>query len=349
LRYNAANFEATEGLMKKRMILPALTLLLLTAHTYGQSNNNNTIRGKVRSSNNIPVNNAIVELRESGGPILSQTATRGDGDFTFTNLVQGEYEVEVHIAGYESQTQIVRFNHGPRSSFQEVLNIEIIIRPKADDAAAGPPATTFVQDVPKEARDFYEKGMARLRDGKSEEGISLLREAIAAFKDYFHAHLALGTELYRTGKYGEAIQSLEEARRINDREEVVYYLFGLVMIKQRKFVVAEYAFRQALSLNANHAGAHFHRGVTLIEIGFRGEKSQRETDLAEAEKELDRAFELSEKRLSEVYLQRARIYESRGEREAAARELESFLKAEPNAKNAAVVREAITKLRGEKK
>ena len=29
--------------MKKTMILPALTLLLLTAHTYGQNNNNNTI------------------------------------------------------------------------------------------------------------------------------------------------------------------------------------------------------------------------------------------------------------------------------------------------------------------
>lgn len=335
--------------MKKFMILPALTLLLLTAHTYGQNNNNNTIRGKVRAANNTTINNAIVELRTTGGPMLSQTATRGDGDFAFTNLVQGEYEIEVHLAGYQSNVQLVRFNHGPRSSFQEVLNVEIIIRPKAGDFVTGPPATNFVQDVPKSARAFYEKAMARLRESKSEEAVGLLREAIVAFNDYFHAHLALANELYRTGKYSEAVESLEQARRINDREGAVYYLFGLVMIKQRKFVVAEYAFRQALGLNANHAGAHFHRGLTLIELGFRGEKRQREADLAEAEKELDRAFELSEKRLSEVHLQRARIFESRGEREAAARELETFLKAEPGAKNAAAVRAAIAKLRGEKK
>ncbi len=340
--------KATEGLMKKFMILPALTLLLLTAHTYGQTNNNNTIRGKVRSANNTPINNAIVELRETGGPMLSQTATRGDGDFTFGNLVQGEYEIEVHFAGYQSSVQLVRFNHGPRSSFQEVLNIEIIIRPKTDDLAISAPATNFVQDVPKAARSLYEKAMARLREGKSQEAVGLLREAIALFNDYFHAHLALGNELYRTGKYSEAVESLEQARRINDREGAVYYLFGLVMLKQRKYVVAEYAFRQALSLNANHAGAHFHRGLTLIEIGFRGEKLQRETDLAEAEKELDRAFELSGERLSEVYLQRARIYESRGNKEAAAREFENFLKAEPNARNAAAVREAIIKLRAKK-
>ncbi|MEW6207748.1 MAG: carboxypeptidase regulatory-like domain-containing protein [Acidobacteriota bacterium] len=334
--------------MRKFAILPALALLLLTAHTYGQ-NNNNTIRGKVRSSNNTPINNAIVELRANGGPMLGQTATRGDGDFTFANLVAGEYEVEVYLAGYESKVQTVRFNHGARSNFQEVLHVEIIIHPKSEGQTSGPPATNFVQDVPKAARAFYEKAMARLREGKSQEAVGLLREATTAFKDYFHAHLALGNELYRTGKYDEAIQSLEQARRINDREGAVYYLFGLVMVKQRKFVVAEYAFRQALNLNANHAGAHFHRGLTLIEIGFRSEKSQRETELAEAEKELGRAFELSAGRLSEVYLQRARIYESRGEREAAAREFEAFLKAEPNAKNAAAVREAITKLRGEKK
>jgi tetratricopeptide (TPR) repeat protein len=334
--------------MKKFAILPALALILLVAHGYGQ-NKNNTIRGKVRTANNTTINSAIVELRAIGGPMLDQTATRGDGDFTFANLVAGEYEIEVHLAGYESKVQTVRFNHGPKSNFQEVLHVEIIITPKAGGQTSGPPATNFAQDVPKEARAFYEKAMARSREGKSQEAVGLLREATTSFKDYFHAHLALGNELFRMGKYDEAIQSLEEARRINDREGAVYYLFGLVMIKQHKFVVAEYAFRQALNLNANHAGAHYHRGLTLIEIGFRSDKSQRETELAEAEKELERAFELSERRLSEVYLQRARILESRGEREAAAREFEAFLRAEPNARNAAAVREAITKLRGEKK
>jgi len=63
---------------------------------------------------------------------------------------------------------------------------------------------------------------------------------------------------------------------------------------------------------------------------------------------LERAWELSDKRLNDVYVQRARIYERRGNKEAAARELEQYLRAEPEAKNAAAIRQAITTLRGTK-
>ena len=71
--------------------------------------------------------------------------------------------------------------------------------------------------------------------------------------------------------------------------------------------------------------------------------------LANADRELDRAWDLSGKRLNTVFLQRARVHEERGNKEAAARELENYLKAEPNAKDAAGVKEAIAKLRDKKK
>ncbi len=79
------------------------------------------------------------------------------------------------------------------------------------------------------------------------------------------------------------------------------------------------------------------------------EPRQRAADLEAADLELNRAWDNSNKRLTMVYLQRARIHESRGDREAAARDLESFLKAEPDAKNGAAIREAIGKLRAAKK
>ncbi|HSB10692.1 MAG TPA: hypothetical protein VLM38_14485 [Blastocatellia bacterium] len=72
---------------------------------------------------------------------------------------------------------------------------------------------------------------------------------------------------------------------------------------------------------------------------------QKKPKLADADRELDRAWELSNKRLSNVMFQRARIYQERGDREAAARELENYLKAEPDAKNAAPIKAAIRKLR----
>jgi Tfp pilus assembly protein PilF len=329
--------------MKK--LLPALALLLLII---AQAEAQNVIRGKVRSTNHGTVNGAIVELRGGAGSVLGQTVTRTDGDFYFPNLSPGAYEIEVTMTDYVTQTQTVEVVNNIRGSYQEVVSVEFVLRPKPGSATT-PPGTNFVQDVPKAARTSYEKATVKLREGKSDEAVALLREAIAGFGDYFQAHLALAGELYRLNKYDEAVQSLEQARLINDRDATVYYLFGLVMVKQRKFTAAEYAFRGAISYNVNHAGSHYYRGLALIEMGFHGDAKHKAENLAEAERELGRALELSQSRMSEVYLQRARIYESRKEYEAAARELESFLRAEPNAKNAPVVREAVVKLRAEKK
>jgi tetratricopeptide (TPR) repeat protein len=207
-----------------------------------------------------------------------------------------------------------------------------------------------VQDVPKPARAAYEKAMARLREGKSEEGVAALREAIAGFSDYFDAHFALGKELFRAGKDAEALEALERARQINDRQDAVYYMFGLVMMKEGKYAVAEYAFREATKLNATSAASHFYHAQSLIELAVRGsDQRQRAADLNSADDELSRAWDISNKRLTMVYLQRARVHESRGDKEEAARDLESFLRAEPDAKNAAVIREAISKLRAAKK
>jgi tetratricopeptide (TPR) repeat protein len=98
-----------------------------------------------------------------------------------------------------------------------------------------------VQDVPKAARAAYDRGVSRLREGKPDEGVRLLREAIAQFDTYFDAHFALGVELFRQGKDADAIGQFERCRLINDRQDGIYYMFGLVMLKQQKFGVAEYS------------------------------------------------------------------------------------------------------------
>lgn len=333
--------------MKRQTLAMVFALVLVSSGT--ASAQANTLRGKVRATNGVTVNNAIVELRIGGGAMISQTVTRNDGDFAFSNLTGGEYEVAVTIAGYEPAVQMARFNQNDRMGFSEVINIEVLIRPKRELALAAP-GTSYAQEVPKPARAAYEKAMARLREGKTEEAVAALREAIAGFNDYFDAHYALGKELFRAGKDDEALEALERARQINDRQDAVYYMFGLVMMKQGKYAVAEFAFREATRLNANNVWSRFYHGRALIELAVRtNDERQRNTDLSAAEKELDRAWERSEHRLPEVYLQRARIHERRGQKEAAAADLERYLKAVPEAKNGATIRAAIAKLRGENK
>ncbi|HKP85005.1 MAG TPA: carboxypeptidase regulatory-like domain-containing protein [Blastocatellia bacterium] len=334
--------------MNRRSFLSALVLMLVLALAAAASAQRNTLRGKVRAPDGTSINNAIVELRISGSGMIGQTVTRNDGDFAFSGLESGEYEIAVTAAGFEPAVQIERFVNSDRMGFNEVLQVEIIVKRRTDPALPAP-STHFAQDVPKPARSAYEKAIAKLRDGKSEEGIALLREATANFNEYFDAHFALGRELFRTGRDNEALEELERARQINDRQDGLYHMFGLVMLKQQKYKIAQRVFSEAISINATNVQSHFYRAMALIELAIRESGAEREADFNDAAKELDRAWELSDKRMTEVYKQRARIYERRGNNEAAARELENYLKAEPDAKNAEAIRQAIAKLRGEKK
>ena len=328
--------------MKWRILQISSLVLVLPGVAFAQ---NNMLRGKVRSTDGVTVNNAIVELRYSGGGMVGQTVTRNDGDFAFSGLQTGEYEVVVSLAGYHQAVEIARFNQPSRMNFAEVINIEVLIRAKQENVLVAP-GTHFAQDVPRPARAAYERALTLSRDGKSDEAIAAFQEAIANFNDYFDAHFALGKELFRTGKDSSALESLERARQINDRQDSVYYLFGLVMIKQGKFAVAEYAFREATRLNGGSAAYHFYHAEVLIELAIRGsDQQQSAADLIAADRELDRAWEISDRRLSAVHLQRARIHRKRGDNEAAARDLEGYLKAEPDAKNGAAIRAEIDRLR----
>jgi len=337
--------------MRKRILLALTALLFLPMAGFAQ---NSMIRGKVRVSDGAVVNDATVELRGSTGAVIGQTFSRNDGDFSFSGLRPGEYEVFVTMSGYDPATQMVALRDSMRLStssdvVSEVVTIEVVLRPRAEPAL-GPPGTSYAQDVPKAARAAYVKGVSKLREGKSAEGIASLREATTEFSDYFDAYLALGFEFYRLGKDSDALEALERARQINDKGAMAYYTFGMIMVRQQKFHAAEYAFGKAAELNDSHVNAHFNHAVALIEVALRTKDAgEVKTALANADRELDRAWDLSGKRLNTVFLQRARVHEERGNKEAAARELENYLKAEPNAKDAAAVKEAIAKLRDKRK
>lgn len=339
--------------MNNRSLLALSLLVLLPVGGFAQ---NSMIRGKVRENNGITVNNATVELRGAAGAVISQIITRNDGDFVFMGLRGGEYELTITASGYESVTQLVQLRDSMMINSREagsgvvseVVNLEIRMR-RRPEPSNGSPNTRFVQDIPNPAREAYAKGMAKIQEGKPEEGITFLRQAIAHYNDYFDAHFALGFEFFRAGKDTEAIEELERARLINQREAAVYYVFGMVMVRQQKFQAAEYAFGKAAELSVNHVASRFNHAVALIEVALRTKESERaRSALAQADEELSRAWELSDKRLNAVYLQRARIQEARGDKEAAARELENYLKADPTTKDADALKEAIGKLREKK-
>ncbi|HYL98218.1 MAG TPA: carboxypeptidase regulatory-like domain-containing protein [Blastocatellia bacterium] len=309
---------------------------------------NDTIRGKVRSTSGNTVNNAIVDLRVQGGAMIGETVTDTDGDFEFPNLVAGVYEVAVTAVGYNPVVQRAEFNHTSDEDFEETLNIEVVVSPK-EDHILGTPGTSFVQNVPKDARAAYEKALAKLADKKPDEAIVLLTHATEVYGEYFNAYYSLAAVYYSTGKLDDALKNLERARQINGRDSAVYQLFGMVMLKEGKLNVAEYAFKQSAGLDPTKPAPHFYRAYVLLGLVSVEQKEQRAKDLAQAENEINSAWDLSNKRLFQCHIQKARMFQMKGDNGAAILELQAYLKEAPNEKDAPEIRKALEELQTQSK
>jgi tetratricopeptide (TPR) repeat protein len=313
-----------------------------------------TIRGKVRNASGVNMAQITISLESGNGGLINQTVTNNEGDFFFGGLGDTSYVITVSAPDYNPISERVEFvrNIGPRDP-GETRTVEItLVRTSVRSARAG---LTFAQNVPKTAQTSYESALKLSKQGKQEEAIAALREAIRIFPDYFNAHFVLANEFMKTGKHGEAIAQLDEARRINPRDDRIYELFGLVLMQQRKYAVAAAVFAEASRLNAVDPQYPLMRGIALIEYASsispsesKSSAAERSNALSDAEKNLARAYELSNRKLIIIHLHLARVYEKQGNRSRAAAELEEYLKENPNAPNAAAIRDGIKKLRSQK-
>ncbi len=340
-------------MMTYRVLATALLVVLISLNARAQQGN--SIRGKVRNSSGVNMSQVIVSIETGNGSPFSQTATNNEGDFFFGGLTDTSYVLVISAPDYNPVSEHVEFVNrtGPNSP-GESRAIDITLTPKGD-VRPPRPGLNFVQNIPKAAQTSYESALKLSKQGKKEESIAALREAIRIFPDYFNAHLVLGSEFTKAGKHGEAIAQLDEARRINPTDDRTYELFGLVLTQQGKFAVAAAVFAEASRLNPLDPQYSLMRGMALIEqasginVSQSKEAKQAENDrvatLNDAETSLKHAYELSGKKLAAAHLQLARVYEKRGQRDRAASELEQYLREARDVTNADAIRQAIKKLR----
>jgi tetratricopeptide (TPR) repeat protein len=201
----------------KRRTVALLTLIILSSiSTAGARQVGNSIRGKVRTSSGTPMPRVVVELLSSNGQPINQTVTNNEGDFFFGNLSASGYQVVVSVLDYNTATERIDFSPRPlagEGSPGETRTVEITLAPKGSDKRPlPPPGSTLAQTVPKEAGLAFDRGMKLSKEGKSDEAITALREAVKLFPDYFNAHFMLGQELSKLGQLDEAITSLEQAQ-----------------------------------------------------------------------------------------------------------------------------------------
>jgi tetratricopeptide (TPR) repeat protein len=332
--------------MIRRALAILVVVLMTTPMSYAQPQTGNVIRGKIRNQAGLTMAHVLVVLNVGVGGMINQTVTTEEGDFTFAGLTGTSYTITIGHPGYLAYSEPVNFFKQVAEGQPAEIKTVFVTLEAVRAARVTAPRIVFVQEIPVPARDAYERGLRLSRENKSDHAIGAYRQAIDAFPKYYDAHFALGCELLKAGRADHAIAELEVARQINEKDDRVYACFGQALTSLKKFAVAAAAYHEAARLRPDEANYPFMRACALIDQARALGPSARDHKglLDAAEIDLGRAYELSGKSMSAVRLQRARLYEQRGDTKRAAEELASYLRENPNAGNATAIRDAVQKL-----
>jgi tetratricopeptide (TPR) repeat protein len=333
--------------MDRRALAICAALALAPITSLAATQTGNVIRGKIRNEAGTSLAHVIVMLNAGVGGMINQTVSNEEGDFVFAGLTGTSYTISIGHPGYVAYTEAVSFFR-PVSEGQPAEIKTVFVTLEATPTARIVPARiVFVQQVPAQAREAYDRGVRFSRENKADLALEAYKEAIGAFARYYDAHFALGCELLRAERFEAAIATLETARQINPKDDRVYACFGQALLGLKKYAVAAAAYNEASRLRPDEAQYPLMRASALIDQARAlGPSAADHKGLLEAaEVDLARASELSRGVVPAARLQRARLYEQRGDAKRAADELTSYLRENPDAGNAAAIREAIQKLR----
>jgi len=312
----------------------------------GMSQGRNSITGIVFGESRTPVSDTYVELLDELGSTITQTRTNGTGRYTFYGLSSGRFKIRVFPVGTDYMEQIQEVILSPVSavpgSGADNQQVDFYLRLKAS-ANRGPfsvPGAIFAQEVPDEAKKFYEKGVIELRQKNEQEGFEDLKRALNVFPNYFLALDRLGTEYASRGQtnpnYFEAARILlTKAVEVNPRSFSSTFGLGFTQYHQGMINQAVDNLERATNLYNDSPNAYLWLGIAQKRVG----------KLVQAEASLKRANELTKGKEADVHWQLAALYNDEKRYAEAATELELFLKNKPDARDAEKIKQLIAQLK----
>ncbi|MBA3567825.1 MAG: tetratricopeptide repeat protein [Pyrinomonadaceae bacterium] len=263
------------------------------------------------------------------------TLTDDSGAFSFRRIAIGSYVISVEAGKeYEPVNETVDIAQLTRTySLQIQLRLKRVSgngKSKVIDAA--------IAAVPKPAVDLYETALATARAGDTKKAIEQLKEALSLHPDFLLALNELGIQYWKTGQLDKAAAVFRSAVKLSPDGFSLRLNYGIVLVHLKRYKDAEPELRHATQVNDGSALAHYYLGRALA-------NSQR---YEEAEKELLRALSIGGDEANSAHRYLGAIYNDRGDTKRAIKELETYLKLVPSAKDAEQIREIIRNLKNQK-
>jgi tetratricopeptide (TPR) repeat protein len=319
------------------VIIPASSPRISSVFAQG----GNIISGQVLGYEREPLYDIYIELLNEYSQAINRTRTNSAGRYTFAGMGPGRYSVRVLPFGtdYEEQTQsveIVNFVRQGQSGnrrltgfVNEQIDFNLRFKKGFNPQTTG---AVFVQDVPEAAKKLYQQAVSDLDNKKEKEGLQGLKTAIEAFPKYFVALERLGNEYVRLGYYDAAQYLFSAAVEVNKRSYRSWYGLAYCYHSLGKFQDALFAVQKSLEIYQGSAEAFLLSGILNRHL----------MKFDESKKHLLKAKELSKETMPLVYWYLALLYGNDLKRyKDAAEELKTFLKLQPNTKDAEQIKKLI--------
>jgi hypothetical protein len=282
-----------------------------------------TITGAVYDKQRNALTDIDVELLNDYYQSIQRTRTDGSGRYHFNGVSDGRYTIRAYAFRYDLMdqeipleiiTQSLRGGEGT-GSYQQ----DFYLSPKKGGLAESETGVVFAQEIPRPAKDAYEKAVKDFQAKRRDEGINALNDAIAAFPNYYLALHRMGKELSIMERYQEAVPFLLRAAEVNSKSATSLYYLGYCLHNLGK----AYNKSAIVALSSAHEIAP--SSVQVLYVLGKAERA--EERYSDAEKHLVQAKKLSRVGIPEIHKELAQLYADNLKKyKEAADELELYLK-----------------------
>lgn len=257
--------------MKSRVIVCALTFVIsslsLTAQRmaydpqqslpFPQSNSarseSSSITGTVQDTNNRPLKDIKVELRNGGSGVMNSVYTNSAGGFEFPLVASGVYLVVATSGTLQAAERV------DASGWSNVVTLRMPAS-NPGDGMGGNSISVAQYKIPAKARDEYRKGEELFAKGKENEANKHLTKALELCPNFAEALTLRAVMRLNQNDAQGAVTDLDQAVHADANYAIAYMVLGAAFNHQSRFDEALRALERGESLSPNSWQTHFEMG-----------------------------------------------------------------------------------------
>ncbi len=322
------------------VILSFLALLDAKGQGYGDRNRAGgdgsfNIQGKIIMPDGKPAVSVRVSL--SGADFTNgSTQTDNDGNFTFSNIPSGNYNISVKGSReYDSDNEALTIDKTMPPG--QTLNVAFFLRPPGvKKSELNPTNNPLLANIPKEALKKYNNAADSIRKNDLKAALAALDAAIGIHPDFALAYNDKGMLLLKQNEMDKALEAFVKAIQIKQDYFDAKFNFGFTLLSQRNYEKAEIVFRDVLQQRSEMPTVNMYLGIALIGL--------KKTDAAE--ESLKKAVSLKGgESLAQAHRYLGGIYMQKKKNAEAIAELEKYLQLTPKAADAEKIKATIENLK----